>query len=112
MAQRTIVELTDDLDGGKADVTVAFGLEGKGYEIDVSEKNARKLRAALAEYMEAARRVAANGGRGRKLDNVTRRGSKGDTAAIRTWAAANGHKVSDRGRIPAAVQAAYTAAQS
>ena len=34
-------------------------------------------------------------------------GRKGDLSAVREWARKNGHKVSDRGRISAEVQAAY-----
>ncbi len=48
MAQRVQVVLEDDLDGGKADETVTFGLDGTAYEIDLSKKNAAKLRDALA----------------------------------------------------------------
>lgn len=112
MAQRTIVELTDDIDGSKADETVTFALEGKSYQIDLSEQNAAKLRGAFAEYVGAARRVGGNagapGGRG-KRDRGARR-STSETAPMREWAKANGHSVSERGRIPAAVVAAYTVA--
>lgn len=112
MAQRFIVELTDDIDGSKADETVTFALEGKSYQIDLSEQNAGKLRGAFAEYVGAARRVGGNaaalGGRG-KRDRGARR-STSETAAMREWAKANGHSVSERGRIPAAVVAAYKVA--
>ena len=40
------VSLVDDLNGSKADGTVSFGLDGKSYEIDLSTKNAEKLRGA------------------------------------------------------------------
>ena len=36
MAQRVVVTLSDDLDGGAADETVQFGVDGKSYEIDLS----------------------------------------------------------------------------
>ncbi len=69
MAIRVVVELIDDLDGGKADVTVVFALEGQSYEIDVSEQNADKMRKDLNEYVGAARRLhdnaTANSGRRR-----------------------------------------------
>ena len=38
------------------------------------------------------------------------RAPKGDLKAIRDWANANGYTVSTRGRIPAEVQNAYSAA--
>ena len=40
MAQKITVALEDDLDGGPADQTVRFGLEGAEYEIDLSTSNA------------------------------------------------------------------------
>jgi Lsr2 len=38
--------------------------------------------------------------------------AKPDPVAVRTWARTNGHEVSNRGRVPATVLAAYTAAGS
>ena len=55
MAKTVIVKLTDDLDGGDADETVDFALDGKSYEIDVSAANAAKLRGALQPFIERAR---------------------------------------------------------
>ncbi|MGH7866182.1 MAG: histone-like nucleoid-structuring protein Lsr2 [Candidatus Dormibacteraceae bacterium] len=54
MAQTVIVQLTDDIDGGEADETGVFALNGPTYEIDLSA-NADKLRAALATFIEKAR---------------------------------------------------------
>ena len=34
MARRVHIVLEDDLDGGPADETVVFGLDGREYEID------------------------------------------------------------------------------
>ena len=36
MAQRVQIILEDDYDGGSADETVSFGLDGAEYEIDLS----------------------------------------------------------------------------
>jgi hypothetical protein len=47
MAQKVQVLLVDDIDGGSADETVQFGLDGASYEIDLSSDNARKLRDLL-----------------------------------------------------------------
>ena len=44
MAQKVTVELEDDLDGGPADETVRFGVDGSEYEIDLSTKNAAAFR--------------------------------------------------------------------
>ena len=44
MAQRVQVILEDDIDGGSAAETVSFSIDGSSYEIDLSKKNAAKLR--------------------------------------------------------------------
>jgi hypothetical protein len=106
MARKVQYLLVDDLDGGGADETVNFGLDGVSYEIDLSTKHAGALRDALAEYVASARKVGGRRGRGRG-----RAGGRGqDTAAIREWARSQGLKVSDRGRIPADIIAKYEAA--
>jgi hypothetical protein len=106
MAQVTEVKLVDDLDGGDAAESIGFGLDGRTYEIDLSETHAAELRAALAPFVAAARRA---GGRSATRPNAGARPTRGreETAAIREWATANGHEVSTRGRIPSAVIEAY-----
>jgi hypothetical protein len=105
MAKQVITTLIDDLDGGRAAETVRFGFEGIEYEIDLSGKNGLKFRKALEPYVTAATRI----GRGARVPSRAARSasSRTENAAIRSWAAANGHDVSERGRIPAAVIAAY-----
>jgi hypothetical protein len=114
MAKRveTIVTLSDDLDGSKADRTVTFGFEGVSYEIDLSKKNATALGKALAPYVAAARKLPARGRRGARAP--VRGGGSGrrpDLVTVRQWARANGHEISDRGRVPAAILDAYDAAR-
>ncbi|MGD7788766.1 histone-like nucleoid-structuring protein Lsr2 [Propionibacteriaceae bacterium Y1700] len=105
MAQRVEIILEDDLDGGKADKTVQFSLDGKDYEIDLTEANAKKLRSALDVYIQAARRA------NRTRRPTSRSGSNRQEAnQIRQWAAANGYEISSRGRVPANVRSAYEAA--
>ncbi len=53
MAQKTIVHLTDDLDGSEATQTVEFGYQGKTYKLDLSDQNASELEEALAPYIAA-----------------------------------------------------------
>lgn len=104
MAQRVHIVLEDDLDGSNADETVTFALDGVNYEIDLSKKNAAKLRDAFALYVGSARRVSGRAPR-------RGRGRGGPSAAeIREWAREQGYEVSDRGRVPADVRAAYEAA--
>ncbi|MFK0159975.1 Lsr2 family protein [Streptomyces sp. NPDC090493] len=106
MAQKTVVLITDDISGGDADETLVFGLDGKTFEIDLNNKNAKKLRDALAPYIEAGRKTGAKtGGRGRAT--AARSGSSEDTAAIRAWAKEQGYEVNDRGRVPSTIREAY-----
>lgn len=106
MASRTIVLYEDDLDGTEAAGTVTFALEGVQYEIDLSNKNADKLRKAMAPYVEAARRVG--GSRGRRSSG--RSTGEVDPKAVRAWAESNGITVSARGRVPAGLVEQYRAA--
>ena len=55
MAKQIIHKLVDDLDGGDADETVKFALDGIQYEIDLSEKNATKLRELFEPYVSAGK---------------------------------------------------------
>jgi hypothetical protein len=109
MAQRVQVLLVDDIDGGDAAETVTFALDGVSYEIDLTEANAARLRDDLAPWVGHARRSGGRKAPARRGSNgggATRSG-RSDLAEIREWARKNGHKVSDRGRISADVQAAY-----
>lgn len=108
MAQKVSIILVDDIDGSEAVETVSFGLDGSNYEIDLNEEHAAQLREAFAAYVGHARKVAASGGR--RASSRRSSGSGVDTKAVREWARANGHEVSERGRVPASLVAAYEAA--
>jgi hypothetical protein len=56
MAQRTVVELTDDLRGGPATRTIEFGLDGKSYVIDLSDANAERFLAPWRRTSRARKR--------------------------------------------------------
>jgi Lsr2 len=110
VAQKVQVILTDDIDGGEAEETVQFALDGVTYEIDLSGGNAEALREALAAYVDAGRRV---GGRSQRRGNVPKArptAERADLSDVRAWARENGYQVSDRGRVSAEVKAAYEAA--
>jgi nucleoid-associated protein Lsr2 len=108
MAQRVHIVLEDDLDGTDAEETVTFGLDGVTYDIDLSSDNAAALRDALAPYVASARRTS---GRSAGRRSTSRGRSSGPSPAeVREWARAEGREVSDRGRVPADVRAAYDAA--
>lgn len=112
MATQHIAQLTDDLDGSVIEngegKQLTFSVEGRAYEIDLSDQNADKFYKVLSPYVDAARSVktgaSARGGR------PARPKSDLDLGAVREWARANGHTVSDRGRVPATIVDAFTAA--
>jgi hypothetical protein len=106
MAQKVQVLLVDDLDGGEASETVSFSLDGTAYEIDLSSENADKLRKDFAQYTDRARKGSGGGRRRRARSGPGRERS----AEIRAWARQRGHKVSERGRIPATIISEYEAA--
>jgi hypothetical protein len=111
MAQKVQTLLIDDLDGGQADDTVRFGLDGAEYEIDLNAKHAAALRKALAPYLGAARRAPGSVARrpGRTGRRVTSTGGP-DPTAVREWAKSQGIEVKDRGRVPAELIAKFKAA--
>jgi len=109
MAQKVHIVLEDDLDGSDATQTVSFGLDGASYEIDLNDKNAAALRDSLANYIGHGRKVSSGSRRGRRSSGSSGGGSS--AKEIREWARSNGHKVPERGRIPADVREAYEAAQ-
>ncbi len=107
MAKKTTVTLVDDLDGSVAEEQVAFSVDGRAYEIDLSPANSARLREALAPYVSAARR--AGGRRASSVATATARPStdREQNQAIREWAVQQGMKISERGRIPSNVLEAY-----
>jgi hypothetical protein len=107
MAQKVQVLLVDDIDGSEATETVSFGLDGVAYEIDLSSGNADKLRSELGRYLGHARKSGGTQARRRRQRNGA---GREQSARIREWARSQGHKVNERGRIPANVVAEYEAA--
>ena len=101
MTTKVLTTLQDDIDGSDATQTIRFALDGIEYEIDLSDRNANRLRNGLSEFIARGRKV---GGR-----HVRKSAASGqtDTKAIRTWAGAQGIEVSTRGRVPADVVEKY-----
>jgi hypothetical protein len=128
VSERIIRQLFDDLDqteipDGKGG-SVEFALRGTTYTIDLTDANIAKLDKAFAPFVKAAAAAkessvpGAKSGRSKPAAVGTKRRGKrranhvgaSSTATVRAWAAENGHDVSARGRIPAAVGEAYDAA--
>jgi hypothetical protein len=120
MAQRTIVTLVDDLTGEAAEniSTVEFALDGRAYELDLTDDNSAKLHDALSQYVNAARKIggrrrsATRPDRGSKSTSRTTGYNRETLKSIREWAKKNGHNISDRGRLPAEVVQAWETAQA
>jgi len=116
MAQKTIVQLIDDIDHGSADETISFALDGATYEIDLSNANAAKMRDAFAPYIANGRRSArsstsrGSSSGGRRHSGRGARSDREQLQAIREWGRKNGWQVNTRGRIPADLLDAYNSA--
>jgi len=108
MAKQVQAVLVDDFDGGAADNTVFFGLDGVNYEIELNIKHVDELAAILEPYIKAGRKVSAPKKAGRKTSGKSHGTS--DAAAIRVWAEGKGISLRTRGRVPASVVAQYRAA--
>jgi Lsr2 len=70
MAQRTVIQMTDDLDNepieeGEGE-TVRLALDGTEYELDLRKSNAARLRDELAPFLSAPRKVGGGDGRRRR----------------------------------------------
>ena len=106
----TVVTMTDDLDGSKAERTVTFGYDGATYEIDLSKRNASALEKVLAPYIAAGRKVSVRARRNGRAVRGAPSARRSDITAVRNWARENGYEVSDRGRIPTTIIEAYESA--
>jgi hypothetical protein len=92
MAKTVIVKLTDDIDGGDADETIEFALDGKSYEVDLSAANASKLRDVLKPYIENGRTGNVTRSRSPRpsgppvMDTLYSQLSDAERTRFRTWA--------------------------
>lgn len=88
MAQKIQTLFIDDIDGGEAEGTVRFALDGADYEIDLSAQHTEELRSALGRYVSHARKV---GGVSRRVGRAAGRATKAgngalNTTEVRNWA--------------------------
>lgn len=119
MAKKTLI--IDDLTGETGARTHALRFDGTDYEIDLTDASFAELRALLKPYLRAARQVGgdvvAGSRRGRPSTDAGVRRRPGsrpapDSSAIRAWARSVDVPVTERGRVPALVRAAWQAAGS
>ncbi|PXW27011.1 UNVERIFIED_CONTAM: Lsr2 protein [Williamsia faeni] len=123
MARKIIEHITDDFDGSELDpsevIVETFTVNGVDYSLDLGAKSAEKFDNDMQKWIDKATKI---GGRQKRSTNkqapapapapaAAAVGSdKAQLSAIREWARANGHEVSDRGRIPRAIVAEFDAA--
>jgi hypothetical protein len=113
MAQKTVVTVVCDLphDGEiEGNETVSFAFDGTAYEIDVCSAHAKELQDTFGPYAEHGRRISAAGAGGRRRGRARTGPGRERSSEIRSWARQRGHKVSERGRIPASIIQEYEAA--
>lgn len=137
MGKIVTIEYVDDLDEVSIDAeavdTVDFSFRGQDYTLVLTKKNGAQFNKDMARYINAAKKAQAREARAarkparpgprkstRKQPAPRKTASRKTTTAklagpertraIREWAVANGHTVSKRGRLPAAIADAYDAA--
>jgi hypothetical protein len=112
MAQKIVTSFLDDIDGGEAAETVAFGFDGQALEIDLSLGNAGALRQTLQPYIEHARRVTGRASqrknpRVRQLHYNPVTGQASKSSEERVWLRENGHNPPVNGRISGELHAIW-----
>jgi len=120
MAKKVKTWLTDDKEAAaghdiEADQTVTFGIDGKNYEIDLSTKNATKLRNDIEQWQQYARLIGSARksqitARPRAMTSIDDGMDAEQRKACREWLRNNGWPdLAARGRIPAEAMAAFHA---
>ena len=99
MAQQSVTKLVDDITGDDAHRTHRLTVDGTTVEIDLADDTWAPIAHALAPVFTYGR-LQSQGAAARRTEN----------AAQRTWARREGYAVSDKGRLPQSVIAAWRAA--
>jgi hypothetical protein len=109
MAKNVQVVLVDDIDGTEASQTLVWGYEGKILSIELSEENLDLFHRAVEVFVANSRIDGPMNGSGQTRRSGGSR-TKEDLSGIRAWAKENGYSISERGRIPMEIRAAYNEA--
>lgn len=119
MAREYVAVIKDDLTGkvikDEKDVhTFKFSFNGSSYSLDLGPDTAEQFLTVMDKYTSAATKEGS--ARAQTASTRAARGSQSaksdreQLAAMREWLRANGHEVSDRGRIPQHLKDLYNAA--
>jgi Lsr2 len=118
LARHEIIEVSCDICGAVIDTAVvkpdrSFAIDGQQYRIDLCVIHGNELDTNLSQFVAHARSGSASRSRTTARRRTTRSGARSSgPSQIRTWARGNGFpNVSDRGRVPREILAAYQAAQ-
>lgn len=99
--------IVDDFDGSAADETIVYSIDGRTFEIDLTEANAEEFRGMLAQWTDVSREVK---GKGKRKPKASSNGV-GTDREVRAWATAKGIAVNSHGRLPTAIREAYASAR-
>lgn len=136
MGKIVTIDYIDDIDGVPIDEkdvdTVEFSYRGDDYTLVLTTKNGAQFNKDIARYIKAAKKAKASDDRVARKPVRTRKAAEAKAApkrktssrksaapklsasersrAIREWARANGHSVSERGRLSTEIISAYEAA--
>jgi hypothetical protein len=111
--KKQVLEISCDVCGRPLDDSSlkserAFTIDGVPYQIDLCSDHAEEFATAIAPFVANARRVSKPRATKSSALRSPRRAS--DLKSVRAWAAENGFSVSERGRLPGEVIAAYNRA--
>lgn len=104
--RKEFIVIESDISGREGASRMYFGLDGAAYEIDLTPEEAAGLRASLAPWITAGRKVDLGSKPGRPA--VAKKPKPQFRAAeVREWARSHGIEMPERGRIPKDVLAAF-----
>lgn len=105
MAIEKITIVRSDLSGESEASTVAFGLRGTWYEIDLTASEEEGLQKALEQYLSVGRK--ASPGTGEPKAALVPKMTQAERNEIRAWARENGFEVPVKGKLSKSVLAAW-----
>ena len=120
MARKTKVVVVCDRHRGEAEATatIEITINGERKRLDLCAEHLAELRRAMRPWLRSSgggtntgsSRASSGGGARRSGSGSGKPRRNTDGPAIRAWAKKNGYQLPERGRIPAEVRQAYTAA--
>ena len=115
MGKRIVELLVSDMSGEELEAgrgeSIEFSYRGREYTIDLTDGEADQFDAAIRPFLDAATPLGGRTSSTRRSHSQPSSGmTREELQNIRAWARANGHPISDRGRIKSEIIDAYHAA--